>query len=399
MIQEYARFCGECGSPLTPGARFCEQCGSPVPVPARGHAPGMDVPAGSAVTIIPFVQVKTGFFSLVGCTMVITGKDLVIIPWTAAMKEEMAQIQEKVLSALEKSGLDARSFWEIAASVVPGIPRSFLKAPVVPKEIQKTVIPLITGPGLSHAPWTEYQGRPPESVGADNPGTRRIPLASIEYVRGEVQSEDFAGSDLLMVRTKDREERFFIPLGLFFAARQALFSALERLMPASRQGPEAIISIVPACFEPGPPGFEFQYYFNLVFTDRRLILAITPGTEDEVEEAWKNFDAAVRQAARERGESPGDYAAANDIPSAPWRVFERMDTGEILDYEGVNYFIPYASIREISFLPGSGPALAIQSATHTIALKLSSPDYVERPLQLAKSALQDRVRITFSPGR
>ncbi|HNB04102.1 MAG TPA: zinc-ribbon domain-containing protein, partial [Methanoregulaceae archaeon] len=273
-----SRFCTACGAPLSPGAKFCEQCGQPVAmVTAAAPVPPLlpDVPV-----VIPFGAMHTGVFSRKDILLVITGDSLIAVVPKPEVSRAIEEIREQLSEALDQSGITAREFWEVSAASSPMLPRAYLGPRQVPADLAGQVNGIRSRLGLDTAPWLRYGGMRPDQIIAENPASLRVSFDDILYVRGEDLVDDRGGEDLLVVRTTHREERWRVALGGFYPARAALFSRIGKHHGLDVPG-EQIVSIVPACFEPGPKEFDFQYVFNLLFSDRRLILAVTPGSEDE----------------------------------------------------------------------------------------------------------------------
>jgi hypothetical protein len=233
----------------------------------------------------------------------------------------------------------------------------------------------------------------PAEIAAENPESRRIPLEDILYVRGEDLVEDQNGDDLLVVRTTDSEEHYRLSLGCYYPAKVTLISLLEKQQQMDPSS-ERIISIVPACFEPGPKDFDFQYVFNLIFTDRRLILAVTPGGEDEVERRWDSFMESIGKKAKQRGVSLEVYAAGADLDDAPWQDFRMRAIPEILDADGVNFFIPYSSMTGVAYRPGRKSTISLSLPSNTLTLE-ADPMFAPGPLRVAQTALKGVLSITL----
>jgi hypothetical protein len=228
---------------------------------------------------------------------------------------------------------------------------------------------------------------------AECPGSWQIPLDTVLYVRGEDCVEEAGGEDLLVVRTPDRELHAWFSLGCYYTARATLLSRTLRRFGVGAS-PDRIVSIVPACFEPGPENFGFQYVFSLIFTDQQLLLAVTPGSEDHVEHQWDAFMERLKREARERGVTLEAFVAGASLADAPWQVFSKMTPAEILDSDGVNYAIPYASLRAVAYQGGNRPRITLSFPSHTLELE-ANPLFAPRSLKKAQAELDGKVTITL----
>ncbi|MCE5298151.1 MAG: zinc ribbon domain-containing protein [Methanoregulaceae archaeon] len=386
------RFCTACGTPLSQGSRFCEQCGQqvegPIPAPSRhkDFIPEMPV-------IIPFGTMQGGIFSQKDLVLVITTDSLIAVVPKGEVAGAINGTREKISESLDESGISGRDFWEVSASLSPGLSRAYLASRQVPADLRSQVSSIRSRFRLEQAPWLRYATMTPAEIVAENPESRHILLEDILYVRGEDLVEDQNGEDLLVVRTKDQDERYRLALGCYYPARVTLISLLEKRQQMDPSS-ERIISIVPACFEPGPKDFDFQYVFNLIFTDRRLILAVTPGGEDEVEQAWDRYMERLGNIAKEKGVSLEAYAAGADLDDAPWQEFHMRAIPEILDADGVNYFIPYAHLRGVAYRGGRKPKISLSFPSHIQELE-ANPLFAPSPLKKAQQGLQGIVSITL----
>ena len=386
-----SRFCTACGAPLSPGAKFCEQCGQPVDAVTAAAPVPPSIP--DLPVVIPFGAMHTGVFSRKDIVLVITGDSLIAVVPKPEVSGAIEKIRGQLSDTLDQSGISARDFWEVSASLFPGLPRAYLALRQIPPDLAGQVAALRSRLGLDTAPWIRYGSMTPEQIIAENPASLHLPLEEILYVRGEDLVEDSGGDDLLVIRTAKREERWRFALGGFYPARAVLFSRIGERQPIDPSG-ERILSIVPSCFEPGPKDFDFQYIFNLVFTDRRLILAVTPGGEDEVERKWDKYMERLGKMAKEHGVSFEAYAAGADLDDAPWQEFRKLTIPEILDADGVNYFIPYDHLKGVAYRGGRKPKISLSFSSHTQELE-ADPMFAPGPLKKAQQALQDIFSLTL----
>jgi hypothetical protein len=325
--------------------------------------------------------------------LVITPEALVAVSLPRDMAAAMDTAREGLTKALEKEEISGRDFWEASAALSPGLPHAYFAPRQVPPELREEVASIRSRAGLDTAPWLRYAAMTPGQILAESPDSRSIPLDDILYARGEDLLEGPDGEDLLVVRTAEHEDRFRLSAGSYYPARVTLFSSIGRRLPIDQPG-EKVVSIIPACFEPGPEGFEFQYSFNLVFSDRRLIMAISPGSEDEVERRWDAYLKSVEQKAKQKGQPLEAYVASGELPDAPWQDFRHRSIPEILDADGVNYFIPYSRLTGVAYRAGKKPTLSLSLASHTIILE-ANPLFDPGPLRTARDALQGILPITL----
>lgn len=386
------RFCTACGTPLSQGSRFCEQCGQQVEELLQPPSRPTDV-APEMPVVIPFGTMQGGIFSQKDVVLVITGDALIAVVPRGEVTGAIDQCKEKISESLDESGISGRDFWEVSASLSPGLPRAYLASRQVPANLRDEVSSVRSRLELEQAPWLRYATMTSAEILAESPESRMISLEEILYVRGEDLVEDRNGEDLLVVRTPDRDEHYHLSLGCYYPARVTLTSKIEKRQQMDPSS-ERIISIVPSCFEPGPKDFDFQYVFNLIFTDRRLILAVTPGGEDEVEQAWDRYMERLGKIAKEKGVSPEAYAAGAEFDDAPWQEFRTRAIPEILDADGVNFFIPYAHLKGVAYRGGRKPKISLSFSSHTQELE-ADPMFAPGPLKKAQQALQDIVSITL----
>jgi len=386
------RFCTECGAPLSPEARFCEECGAAVSGTTLPE-PQVPAPDFTVPVVIPFASAPGGMFSRTSLVLLITPDTLAAVSIPRELAGETDAIREHLGEMLEKEEISARDFWQVSAALVPGLPCAYFEPRKIPAGLKERVGSIRDRLGLDRAPWTRFGSMTPDQIIAGYPGSRSIPLADILYARGEDLAEGNNGEDLLVLRTSDREEHYRLALGGFYPARVALTSRILESRNSGTPG-ETVISIVPLCFEPGPEDFEFQYTFNLVFTTCRLLLAVSPGSEDEVEGRWDDFTKRLKDESRKMGISQGEYAAGTDFPDAPWQVFRTIQTGDILDADGVNYCIPYSSLQEVVYNPGRKPAISLVFPQHRLTLQ-ADPMFATMPLRDAQQALQGILKISL----
>jgi hypothetical protein len=332
-------------------------------------------------------------FSRTSLVFLITPDSLVVVSLPRDIAGEIDRIKENLGILLEKEEISARDFREVSSSLVPGLPRAYFGHRQIPAELKERVSSIRARLALDNAPWTRFATMTADRILTEYPGSRIIPLADILYVRGEDLAEGTDGEDLLVFRTTDREEHYRIAFGGFYTARVALTSGIMRHRNAGSPG-EKVISIVPVCFEPGPEDFEFQYSFNLIFTTERIIPAISPGSEDEVEERWDEFMKQLMDESRKKGVSPEEYAAGTDFPDAPWQVFRKMQPGEMLDADGVNYCIPFSALKEVTYSSGRKPTISLVFPQARITLQ-ADPMFAPGPLRMAQQSLQGILRINI----
>lgn len=388
----FPRFCTACRAPLSPGARFCEQCGQPVEGPIPAPSRPVDFMAEVPV-VIPFGTMQGGIFSQRDIVLVITGDALLAVVPRGEVTGAIDTCKEKISESLNESGISGRDFWEVSASLSPNLPRAYLATRQVPANLRDEVSSVRSRLELEQAPWLRYATMTSAEILAENPESRTISFEEILYVRGEDLVEDQNGEDLLVVRTPDREEHYHLSLGCYYLAMVTLTSRIEKrqqIVPSR----ERIISIIPACFEPGPKDFDFQYVFNLIFTDRRLILAVTPGSEDEVERRWDSFMESIGKKAKQSGVSLEAYSAGEVWDDAPWQEFRTRAIPDILDADGVNFFIPYARLRGVAHRGGRKPKISLSFPSHTLELE-ANPLFAQSPLKKAQQGLQGIVSITL----
>jgi hypothetical protein len=332
-------------------------------------------------------------FSQKNLVLVITPDSLLVVTLRKDPAAAMDSVRDDLREALEQQGISARDFWETSASLSSGLPRAYFTPRQVPADLRDRVGSIRSRLGFEKASWLRYATMTAAEIKTESPDSHNIAPDTILYVRGEDLVEGSGGEDLLVIRIQDREERYRLSVGCYYPARAALLSMIERTWQINSPG-ERIVSIVPACLEPGPKDFEFQYVFNLIFTDRRLILAVTPGGEDEVEQRWDAYMEGIGKKAKQQGISIEGYVTGSGLEDAPWQDFRTRSVPEILDADGVNFFIPYAHIREVMYQAGRKPKISLSLPSHTLNFEADAM-FAPGPLRIAQVALKGIVPITL----
>lgn len=321
------RFCEECGSPLSPGVRFCEECGSPVRAPggksqpADGREP-VPAPADRPIDVIPFAHTHGGLFSVRGCTLVVYPDRCVLAYVPSSREPEMERARSAIERALEEGRVEAHDIWVTAGG--PGMTG-----------------PLFDSIGVPERPWEAYSAMPPGEILAEDPRNRAVFRDAIVYVRGERDGD--TGTEQVMVRTPDEVLTLYCELGTFFSARNALVSLVE----AAPGTPEAVFGVIPFGNEPQVDGFGFQYVWNLVVTDRRIIYCMIEDEEADEAGAWLDArEQETRAAGRDWRE--GEEAGRSD---APWQRRAATPVSRLLETD-VNFFLPLGAITEVQVEPG-----------------------------------------------
>ena len=308
------RFCEACGAPLSPGVRFCEGCGTQVAV-APTAAPSIKppavppsvVPADRPIAVIPFAYTQAGIFSVAHCTLIIYSDQVVVAYVPRARAVEMDRAKRDIEAALVKDEADPRAIWELAAGANLALPSR--------RE---------TGTSL---PWEAYVTMPPSAALAEDPRNRVVGLDALVYVRGESDSD--TGTDQILIRSKDFLQTVFFELGTFFVARKALLSLL---MP-SRGDWEPVYGVLPWGSEPQVNGFGFQYGWNLIVTDRRIVFNMVEDAFADESDVWLQ---AREKEAKATGREWRDLDEVSQ-PSSPWQRLARRPISELLSND-VNFF-------------------------------------------------------------
>lgn len=110
-MSQNAKFCSQCGSPLSPGDAFCSQCGAPVapaqppsaPAPQQASSPA---PPEPILDVIPMQQ-RSGFMgvSVKSFNMIVTPQRLLLMPITKP------EIEEAVKTAREQARAAGKGFF------------------------------------------------------------------------------------------------------------------------------------------------------------------------------------------------------------------------------------------------------------------------------------------------
>jgi hypothetical protein len=348
------KFCEDCGKPLRAGVKFCEDCGSPVPLP---EPPGQTTPAPSSgtgpgirdqmpIAILPFVSQRRGVFSMDRCTLVVFPDRMIIAYVPKSRAKEMDQASDEVQAALRKKHLEGKQFWEPASGAGAALFRIARSAPGSHAAGALKEQQVLQAAGMSTRPWEVYLSMPPDAVLAEDPRNCAISRDSIGFIRGE--SDPSTDTDQMLISSSAGLTTLFFDFGTFNQARKALLSFL---LPESGT-PESMSGVIPFWREPGVKGFGFQYAWNLVVTDRRVIFCMI---EDDFADEMAAWEETQRKQAKSAGRKWRDGDGAGR-PDAPWQRFMEKPASELLENE-VNFFLPLPCIRQVKIVPG-GPGKA-----------------------------------------
>jgi len=345
------RFCEECGKPLAPGLKFCEECGCPV---AGVDNPGQSGPAPSVpistehvpLAAIPFAYQSRGVFSTERMTLVVYPDQVILASIPKTREKEFDQAMNEVQATLMEKHLAGKSFWQLASGVGSALfkiawsPVDFYTADAVKEEKMLRTLTLLT------RPWEGYLSMSPDAVLAENGKNRAIPRESIAFIRGE--SDPSTNNDQILVYHSGGLEVIFFDFGIFHLARKVLFSFLFP-EPVDH---EKIIGVIPYANEPEVEGFGFQYTWNVVVTDQRLVFCMI---EDEFADEANEW---IEQRGKEAKKARRDWKVgdAGGQPDAPWQRFMKRSVLSLLENE-VNFFIPLSVIQSAELVPG-GPGQA-----------------------------------------
>lgn len=362
------KFCEECGKPLRPGVKFCEECGSPVamagsPVQAAPPAPPPPAPAvpdTRPFAVIPFCYLGKGLFSHPWCTLVVYRSRIIIAHVPQSRAKDMDKAVAEVQAALKKKQIDGKKLWNSVSGagyflfrIAGGVPSS--PAGDAAKEAQ-----LLSECGIFTRPWEAYRSMLPDAVLAEDSRNTALQRENVGFIRGEGESS------MLLIGSFSGLIPLFFDFGTFSQARRVLLSFL---LPDN--GTQEMISgVIPFWSEPGVKGFEYQYTWNLVVTDRRIIFCMI---EDEFADAIASWKELQEKQAKSDGLKwkEGDVA---DRLDAPWQRLMEKPVAELLENE-VNFFIPALCIRQVTIVPGKpGKADTVSLSIPGEALALVFPE-------------------------
>lgn len=351
------RFCEECGKPLLPGVKFCEECGSPAGVMESPPSPDLAFPVSSEtgplpLAVIPFAYQHRGAFSIEQLTLVVYSDRLIFAVIPKERQADFDQAQMEVSAELMGKHLQGKSFWQLATHAgfalfkLAWSPVDFYTADAVKEQKMLRNISIPT------RPWERYLSMPADEVLAEDGRNRAIPRKSIAFIRGE--SDPSTSTDQVIILSAEGPQTLFFEFGIYSLARKVLFSFI---FPGIA-GNERIIGVIPFAEEPEVEGFGFQYTWNVVVTDQRLIFCMV---EDEFADASTEWITAKSKEKRKNGMKfqEGNLAGQQD---APWQRFMQKPVSSLLENE-VNFFIPLSSIRSVDLIPG-GPGQADELCFH-----------------------------------
>ncbi len=347
MSLEGQRFCEECGKPLAPGVKFCEECGSPV---RTSQDTAVVVTAQATVTetvlrplaVIPFSYQQRGMFSIDRCTLVIYPDRIVIAFVPKSREKEFDNAMVEVQAMLAKKQLEGKNFWDFAAA--SGI--ALFKLAWSPVDFytqdaarERTILQKIS---ISSQPWEQYLAMEPDKVLAEDGRNKVITRDTISWIRGE--SDPSTGTDQVLIGSRPGVTRLFFDFGTFFLARKVLFSFM---LPG--QGPqERVTGVVPYANEKEVSGFGFQYTWNMVVTEARVIFCMI---EDDMADEMNSWIENRQKEAKKSGQTIRDGELAGR-PDAPWQRLMTSPVPALLGNE-VNFFIPLTAIQNVTLSPGS----------------------------------------------
>jgi hypothetical protein len=350
------RFCEECGRPLAEGVKFCEECGNPV----RPETPGSPIsgpePDAFPVAVVPFSYRHRGAFSIDRCNLVVYRDRLVIAFIPPVYEKENDRAMNAVQAALVEKQIEGKKFWQLAAGAGVALfklswsPVDFYTADSVQETKMFQTI------SLKEPPWERYLSMSSDSVLSEDPRNIEIPKDSVSFVRGE--SDPSTGTDQILISSSSGLTQLFFDFGTFSLARAVLFSFL---MPEDQKPGEKVIGVVPSAEEPQVKGFGFQYYHNLIVTDRRIIFSMI---EDDFADEMNAWVSAKQKEAKKAGKKlrTGELAG---MPDAPWQRFVNNPISSFFENE-VNFFIPLPAIRQARILPGDTLTLDLTGEPYTV---------------------------------
>jgi hypothetical protein len=345
------RFCEECGNLLIPGKRFCEECGYPIPVTgsASGDSPAPLVPLAAEnvpLAVIPFAYQHSGVFSIDRFTLVVYPDQVIFAFITKTLEKEYDQAMIEVQATLMEKHLEGKSLWQLAAGTgfalfkLAWSPVDFYTADAIKEEKMLRNITIPT------RPWERYLSMCPDAVLAENGKNMAIRRESIAIIRGE--SDPSTSTDQILLFYTGGFATIFFEFGIFHLARKVLFSFL---LPTPSD-PEKIIGVIPNADEPQVEGFGFQYSWNLVITDNRLIFCMIE--DDFADEATEWIEKQVKEA--KKSGRTWRMSDAMELPGSPWLRLMNMSISSLLENE-VNFFIPLPIVNSVQLVPG-GPGQA-----------------------------------------
>lgn len=341
------RFCEECGAALEPGARFCGDCGSSTDAPDSAPPPGPVLPVGPPpaehpVAVVPFAHTKAGLFSIAECTLVVYPGRVVVAYVPKSRAGEMDRARTDIESVILQRQVQGQTFWDLVAGAGAGLVKLSWSAPDFSADDAARERSIVGTVGIPVRPWEVYWSMPADEVLAEDSRNRAIPREEIAYVRGE--SDPDSSTEQILIRSPDGLLTLYFELGTFSEARKALLSFLA---PASG-GPESVLGVIPWGSEPQVNGFGFQYVWNLIVTDRRLVLCMCEDEFVDETEEW------LRAKENEAKTAERDWRDLDEIgrPDSPWQRLAGTPIHGLLAND-VNFFIPLRAVGAVEVVPGA----------------------------------------------
>jgi hypothetical protein len=340
-----ARYCEHCGDEITPGNRFCEECGRPI-VTLRGEEDGAGCQeprenhsSGGAgdtpLAVIPFAYTAEGFFRTNDCTLVVYRDCFVVAFVPEPRKKEMSDAMTGVMAKLMEKDLEGKKLRDLVAGAGFSLLKIAWSAPDFYTGEAARERQLLESVTVDDRPWERYSSMASDEVLAEDPRNILVHKDSVGAARGE--SDLSTDTDQILVWHKDGQVTLYFRLGTFYPARAALFFMLH---PGGL--PETVHGVIPSGSEPEVEGFGFQYSWNLVVTNQRIIFASIDEALAERMTAW-----IERSAGR---------AGGVNMTGAPWEELLTIDP-ETLLLPGENFFLPLSAISSVDVV-GGGPGQA-----------------------------------------
>ena len=247
----------------------------------------------------------------------------------------------EVQAMLAKKQLEGKNFWDFAAS--SGIALFKLTWSPVDFYTQDAVRDrkLLQKISISSQPWEQYLSMEPDRVLAEDGRNKVIMRDTISWIRGE--SDPSTDTDQVLIGSPAGVTRLFFDFGTFFLARKVLFSFI---LPD--QGPgERVTGVIPYANEKEVSGFGFQYTWNMVVTDARVIFCMI---EDDMADEMNSWTENRQKEAKKSGQNILDGELAGR-PDAPWQRLMTSPVPALLGNE-VNFFIPLTAIQKVTLISG-----------------------------------------------
>jgi hypothetical protein len=287
------------------------------------------------LAVIPFAYTAEGLFRTDDCTLVVYRDCFVVAFVPGPRKKEMSDAMTGVMAKLAEKEFEGKKLRELVAGAGFSLLKIAWSAPDFYTGEAARERRLLAQVTVDDRPWERYSSLGPGEVLAEDPRNILVYGDRVGVVRGE--SDLSTDTDQILIWHQDGQITLYFRLGTFFPARTALFFMLH---PGGT--PETVHGVIASGSEPEVEGFGFQYSWNLVVTDRRIIFS---SIGEELAERMVSW-----------AEGTTGRAGGDGTTGAPWDELMSMSPETLLE-PGETFFLPLSAISSVDIVEG-GPGQA-----------------------------------------